>query len=44
MLQKPGLQQTQMKEDQVSSKVKSFAEYMVQYVREGSGGRDTVEN
>jgi len=28
----------------VSSKRKSFAEYMVQYARDGSGGRDTKEN
>jgi hypothetical protein len=33
-----------MKEDQVSSKRKSFAKYMVQYATEGSGGRDTIEN
>jgi hypothetical protein len=33
-----------MKEDWVSSKGKSFAEYMVQHAREGSGRRDTTDN
>jgi len=33
-----------MKEDRVFSKEKPFPEYMVQYAREGSGGRDTIEN
>jgi len=33
-----------MKEDRVLSKGKSFAECMVQYAREGSSGRDTIEN
>jgi len=33
-----------MKENRVSSKEKSFTTYMVQYAREGSGGRDTIEN
>jgi hypothetical protein len=33
-----------MKEDHVSSKGKSFAEYTVRYVWEGSDGRDTTEN
>ena len=28
----------------VFSKRKSFAEYMAQYAREDSGGRDTIEN
>jgi hypothetical protein len=29
--------------DLVSSKGKSFAEYKVQYAKEGSGGRDTID-
>ena len=33
-----------MKEDWVFSKGKSFAEYTVQYVRDSSGGGDTIEN
>jgi len=33
-----------MKEERVSWKGKSFAEYLVQYVREGIGGRETIEN
>jgi len=33
-----------MEEDRVSSKGKSISEYMVRYAREGSGGRDTIEN
>jgi hypothetical protein len=33
-----------MKENRVSSKEKSFTAYMVQYAREGSGRRDTIEN
>ena len=33
-----------MKEDWVFSKEKSFPEHMVQYVREGSGGKDTIES
>jgi len=33
-----------MKEGRVSSKGKSFAEYMVQYAREGSARKDTIEN
>ena len=33
-----------MKEDWESSLGKSFADYMIQYVREGSGGSDTVES
>jgi len=39
MLQKSGLGQNMKKEEWVSSKGKSFTEYLVQYVREGSGGR-----
>ena len=31
-------------ERRLSSKGKSFAEYMVRYAREGSGGRPTKEN
>jgi len=33
-----------MEEDEVSTKDKYFAEYIVQYAKEGSGGRDTAEN
>jgi hypothetical protein len=33
-----------MKEDWVFSKGKSFANYVVQYAREASGGRDRIEN
>jgi len=33
-----------MKEDGAFSKENSFPEYMAQYVREGSGGKDTTEN
>jgi hypothetical protein len=32
-----------MKEDWEYSLGKSFAEYVVQYAREGSGGNDTIE-
>jgi hypothetical protein len=42
--QKPGLRQKVMKEDWVPQKGKSFAECMVQYAREGSGGRGTIED
>ena len=44
MLQKLGLQQKKRKEDGVPLKGESFTEYVVQYVREGSGTRDTVDN
>ena len=33
-----------MKEERESSKRKSFAEYTVQHARQGSAGRDTIEN
>jgi hypothetical protein len=33
-----------MKEDCGFSKGKSFTEYMVQYVREGNGRRDKINN
>ena len=36
--------QLMMKEDWVFSKGKSFADYVVQYAREASGGRDRIEN
>jgi hypothetical protein len=35
---------TKNDERRLSSRGKSFAGYMVQYVREGSDGRDAVEN
>jgi len=44
MLQEPRLPYKMMKEDWVSTKRKSFTEYMVQYMWEGSGGRDTIKN
>ena len=44
MSKKPGLQQQWWKKTEYLKNEKSFAEYMVLYMREGSGRRDTIEN